>query len=296
MSWRNRPTFKEKWDKGDMIVFIDESGTASLKNIQSDIKQGKVTEKNNRYFTVLGCVIRREDYPHIKNEIIKLKNKHWENGMYQYPKGKKRVCFHSTEIRRAKGAFGERDIDRDVFLTDLTKFMGELPVKIIAVTIDKYELCLNYHNPYNPYNIAMEFILERIVNYQLGNDEEAIIVLEARGSKEDKSLLKQIINIIDNGNYYVSAPYFKKIRGVYFNEKWCRQSSYKKSYFGLELADLLAYPIHKFTTTGEKDRAFISIENKICGYNTFRGYYGRGIKIFPKKNSTNSSSKDLVLA
>ena len=74
------------------------------------------------------------------------------------------------------------------------------------------------------------------------------------------------------------ASKFSKIKGVYFNPKWCHSAGDQKSYWALELADLCAFPIHKYLSYGTKDPAFNVIQRKICGYPHIRG---RGLKSFP---------------
>lgn len=281
MSWRNRPTYKRKWpDNIDVIMFIDENGDASIKNIQKNLKNGKPIEENNKYFTTTGSVIRKENFIKSREDIIKLKETHWEGGLYEYKGRLKRVCFHSHEIRKGKDAFNENVIDKTKFMKDISEYMLNLEIDIFSATLDKEAHCRRYIDPDNPYNLCINFILERFVKYYLNENEQAIIILEARGKKEDSKLLNHIKLLIDNGTYFVSKDYFKKIKGVYFNSKWCKESNEKKSYFGLEIADLVSYPIHKYNTKNNKDRAFECIENKIYG---FPSYIGKGVKKFPKK-------------
>lgn len=281
MSWRNRPTYKSKWPDGiDVIMFVDENGDSSIKNIKKNLKNGKPIEENNKYFTTTGCVVRKEHFVQAKNDIIKLKENHWENGLYNYKGKLKRVCFHSHEIRKGKDAFNSDVIDKSKFIIDISDYMLNLNIDIFSATLDKESHCRKYIDPDNPYDLCMNFILERFVKYYLDDNEKAIIILEARGQKEDSNLLSHIKKLIDNGTRYVSKDYFKKIKGVYFNPKWCKESDGKKSYFGLEIADLVSYPIHKYNTRENKDRAFECIENKIYG---FPKYKGKGIKKFPKQ-------------
>lgn len=281
MSWRNRPTFKDHWPSEiDVIMFVDENGDSSIKNIKKNLKDRKEIEENNKYFTTTGSVIRKENFGQAKKEILKLKKEHWEEGLYEYKGKLKRVCFHSHEIRKGKYAFSATVIDKTKFVKDISEYMLNLEIDIFSATLDKEVHCRRYIDPDNPYNLCMNFILERFVKFYLGDDEKAIIVLEARGKKEDSKLLNHIKFLIDNGTQYVSKDYFKKIKGVYFNPKWCRQSNEKKSYFGLEIADLVSYPIHKYNTKNNRDRAFECIEDKIYG---FPNYTGRGIKKFPRK-------------
>lgn len=79
---------------------------------------------------------------------------------------------------------------------------------------------------------------------------------------------------------------FSKIKGVCFNPKWCHTADDKKSYWELELADLCAFPIHKYLAYGTADPAFDVLKSKICG---FPNYYGKGLKSF-LENSRNVQS------
>ena len=49
-----------------------------------------------------------------------------------------------------------------------------------------------YSNPFNPYDLSMEFILERFVKFYLKSNDRAAIILESRGKNEDRELLKHI--------------------------------------------------------------------------------------------------------
>ena len=270
LSWRNRPKFKQNWPEDvDIILFIDETGDSKYEGLE---------KSNNKYFTIAGCAFKKEDYRETMANITELKNKYWEDGLYSYKGKMKRVCFHSYEIRRGKNAFSEKCIERNEFLNDLNTFMENLPIKIFAYTIAKEKMISKYSNPFNPYDLSMEFILERFVKFYLKSNDRAAIILESRGKNEDRELLKHIKKIFDNGTRYATKEELKRIKGVYFNEKWCKEENYKKSYFGLEIADLVAHPISMYNIKGDKNLAFKCIEDKIYNYPQ---YTGRGIKKFP---------------
>lgn len=280
MGWRNRPKYIEYWPKNtDAIMFIDENGDPSLKNIIKKIKKGQEIDVNEKIFTITGCVINKKDFLKVRKDIISLKNKYWQGGKFNYGNNKvKRVCFHSSEIRGRKGPFSHKIIDYHNFITDLTNFMDDLPITIFSSTIDKEKHCKMYTKPFHPYNLCLDFILERFVKYYLGSKQKGIIILEARGKKEDKFVLDHIKRVIDNGTYWVNRLYFKKINGVYFNQKWSKKHDEQLSYFGLECADLCSYPIHKHIKFATKDKPFEILERKIHGYPNYKGC---GIKIFP---------------
>lgn len=224
----------------------------------------------------------KDDFLRIRDNITYLKNSYWEDGKFLYKeKGSdrlKRVCFHSNEIRGQKGPFSKNIIDYEPFIIELSNFMRDLPITILSSTLDKYRHCVKYSNPLHPYKLCLEFILERFVKYYLEGNKTGCIVLEARGKKEDMEILEHIKHIIDHGTNYVSSNYFSKIMSVYFNPKWCKSYNDQLSFFGLEIADLCSYPIHKYCKLNKKDPAFETIEDKIYCY---PDYFGKGIKIFP---------------
>lgn len=279
MGWRNRPTYKKNLPNNvDYVMFIDENGDTSFKHIKKCIKNGIDINVNDKFFTVTGCIIEKDNLKNIKDSIMELKHKYWEDALYFYKDRQKRVCFHSSEIRGEKGPFSKTVINRNNFLNDLSDFMSDLDINILSSSIDKERHVKLYSNPYHPYNLCLKFILERFVKYYIKSNKTGIIVLESRGKKEDKFILEYIKELIDNGSEYVNKEQFKKIKGIYFNPKWCKESNFKKSYFGLELKDLVSHPIRKYSIKNEKDRSFDCIEDKIYGYPNYRG---KGIKVFP---------------
>lgn len=285
MTWRNRPTIKKNWNVDntniEYIIFIDESGDSSLNGIIKNLEKGNKINKANCIFTISGCIIKKESFPKIKNDIMELKYKYWDDGKFLYKRdGLKRVSFHSYHIRQRLGPFNSNIINTQNFLNDLSTYMEQLDIKIISAAINKLDLCQKYKQPQNPYELGMKFILERLILFLNKNDKNAkiIIVLESRGKKEDKSLLNYVKSILDEGTEFIKKEDFNKISGVYFNEKWCKDSKNQKSYIGLEIADLICYPIAKYCKNGTKDKAFTSIEHKFIGE---KSYNGIGLKFFP---------------
>lgn len=256
MGWRNRPTFKTNWPKNiTHIIFIDENGDSSLSGVKKDLRHGIITDDSNRYFTVTGCVIKKEDFCEVRDTMTDIKYKHWDNGEFNYSGEKKRVCFHSNEIRRSKGPFNSAIINRELFFEDLNSYMEDTKIKIISSTIDKYKHCNKYIHPKNPYELCMAFIMERIAKFELKENENCIFILESRGKREDKNLLDCLKQILDSGTEWVSKSDLKNIKGIYFNPKWDKSDDCKRSYIGLELADLVSYPIYKYCKNDIKDEA-----------------------------------------
>ncbi|MGB4588969.1 MAG: DUF3800 domain-containing protein [Clostridiaceae bacterium] len=280
MGWRNRPTNIENWPaEVDEILFLDENGDATLKHIMASISKGVKVAQNNRYFTVTGCSFDSSYRTTVRANIMAIKNKYWPDGKHIYKKNEKRVCFHSREIRSRTDAFDPKNVDYDNFIFELSSFMKNEKFKIFSSTLDKVKLCTQYKNPENPYDICLKFIMERFVRFHLPVNKTAIVVLESRGKKEDRCILEYLKNLIDYGTCYIDASLFKKIKGVYFNPKWNVKDNEQTSYYGLEIADLVSFPIYKNFSYQHPDLAYDSIENKIYG---FPHHFGKGLKIFPK--------------
>ncbi|MBR0456487.1 MAG: DUF3800 domain-containing protein [Firmicutes bacterium] len=277
INWRDKPTRADRWsDDATYILYVDENGDSNLKNIVKNIDYGKKIDENDRYFNICTTLISRENHNNIASSLVEIKHKYWNNGMYEYKDGLKTVCLHSDEIRKQLGPFSKNTIDQNSFLNDLNHAMKEMDITIFDCFVDKALFYQKYYsNAKEPYSIGMEYILERIVN-RIGDNDKVMIVCEGIGKREDYIVLNTIKLLMSRGTYYVDPKKFKKITGVYFNSKRTFDSS--KSYIGLEVADLCAYPIYKYCRYNHKDQAFYIIEEKIHGYPL---YEGRGLKFVP---------------
>ena len=277
-NWRNRPTTADEIpEEIHYVVGIDESGSSNLRPVQKALKKGVSVAENEKHFTIAACSFSLSEFVTARDMIMNLKHKYWNNALFSYKGVEKRVCFHSREIRGRREAFNPDIIDYDAFILDLSEMMGKLPMTLFASHIDKVRHVQRYCNPDSPYDLCMTFVLERII-MSLPADETCMIILESRGKDEDKLLLDHIKNLIDYGSSYHLPKEFNKIKGVYFNPKWCKAANDQKSYWQLEMADLCAYPIHKFFVYGTKDKAFQTLLPKVSGYPQ---YWGRGLKSFP---------------
>ncbi len=277
-NWRNRPTTIDYISKSvDYIISIDESGSANLKQVQKAKRNGTEAADSEKHFTITACSIAMTNFRTVRDMVMELKRKYWKDALFEYNGNTKRVCFHSREIRGRREAFNPDLIDYDMFIIELSQMMSAIPMTLYASHIDKVRHVNQYIYPSSPYDLCMTFVLERIMR-DIPDDATCIIIVEARGEKEDKELLNQVKTLLDCGNQYHAPDDFKKIKGVYFNPKWCQMANEQMSYWELELADLCAYPIQKYFVYGTRDKAFETLLPKISCY---PNYYGKGLKSFP---------------
>lgn len=244
----------------EYLLFLDESGTASLKNIDP-------------YFPVLvltGMLISRENYTILEDKINRLKQKYFPG---------KQVVLHRRDMRKYERGF-EIFFDDNVkrkFYNDLNKIMAEVDYELISSAIDKKKYLEMYGKlTSDPYQIAMTFVLERAVI--VTDDKNAVIraFIESRGKKEDKTVQAQYNKMLHRGSNDVSA---KRFLTRFDDDLNLRKKSDME--IGIEIADLCAYPIGRFVLNNdEPNPAFDAIRPKMASNNT-GNVIGFGIKLFP---------------
>lgn len=240
----------------DYIVYVDESGDHSLVSI----------DKNYPIFVLVFCIFQKKSYANsISPEIQKLKFKHFGHDM---------TILHESEIRKATNDFKFliNKEKREIFYEDLNNFIQNSTFTVISIVIEKEHLTKKYSDPANPYNLAMQFGLERVFSYvQDHQEDEKIlhIVVESRGKKEDKDLELEFRRVCEGNNKWTKQLPFKLI----FANKQSNAA-------GLQLADLVARPVGlNILKPNQQNRAYDIIENKF--YKKNGKIEGFGLKKFP---------------
>lgn len=133
---------------------------------------------------------------------------------------------------------------------------------------DKYGINAN-----NPYDLAMMFCLERLLSLlEEAGQNEAHLVAESRGKKEDRDLELSFLKIVSQGTSCNSAERFKRINfKLHFVSKTMNT-------IGTQLADLAAYPIARHVLNPKrKDPAYEIVSKKF-----YKGKgWVHGLKVFP---------------
>ncbi len=243
----------------DYYLFLDESGDHGLKNI--DI--------NFPVFVLCGIIMSNNDYENLRLSFNQIKQDLWGNG---------KVIFHSRDIRKCEKELSIL-LDNDVkatFYKKLNKTINDSNYTVISSIIDKQRYIKKYGKLRNDvYEIALSFIIERAIFFLDSIKEQGknlYLIIEKRGKKEDAKLKNHINDLLRIGTYYVSPErlhsYNTKIQ---FVDK-------RKNENGLQLSDLVAYPIARYCMDKERaNPAFEIIKPKIYK----RGTRIYGLKIFP---------------
>ena len=136
--WKYIPKDIFLWKKDvDIVMFVDENNTDTLKHIAKKLKNKQKIEKTEQFFTLTGCLIDKRSYMELKDEFEFIKLKYWDDAEFYYKnKNKKcKVCFHSREIRMKQNAFNIPNEQYKSFLTDLTKVIQNIKFSIITISI-----------------------------------------------------------------------------------------------------------------------------------------------------------------
>lgn len=237
----------------DYIIFADESGDHGLVSIDEQFP----------VFALVFCIICKDDYiGGIVPAMQRLKMQVW---------GHDQVIFHEHDIRKEKGFFKILRTDRslrDRFLEKLTDIISEAPIKLIVSVIDKKKLKKRYVMPYNPYEIALLFCMERTLSFLCQRNEvgkRIFVLFESRGKKEDRGLELEFRRICDNrSNWGYKRPDFGQ---MYFEHIFVDK---KSNSTGLQLADLVVRPLAlRYLRPGQKNRAISIIKDKVLNSKVF---------------------------
>lgn len=231
----------------DYIVFADESGDHGLVTVDPQFP----------VFALVFVIMRKDDY--LKQVLIpfeELKFQIW---------GHDQVVFHESDIRKERGDFALLRTDRQLredFLQRLSEIIAAADFKIVASVIDKQRLKTKYNDPYNPYEIALLFCMERTLKFldsQQQSSSLCHLLLEARGKTEDNELELELLRILANQSSW-------GYRSVDFSNSNFRHRflDKKSNCSGLQLADLVARPIALRTLRPlQPNRAFDILAPKI---------------------------------
>lgn len=239
-------------------LFLDECGDQNLSNFDPSFP----------VFTLCGIIVSEENLYEISLEINKLKKELWGEG---------KIILHSRDIRKCQNGF-ENLFDLEVkkyFYEQLNTILGQDKYTIISCTINKEQYIRKYGRLNDVYSQSLSFIIERTVFYLDGLHKNIKILIDAekRGKKEDNRLLKYFNMLLDRGTYFVTPQRLQKYRFQF------GMHSKKENIIGLQLADLVAYPVTRYIL----DKKAVNKSFEIIKRNIYTDERGKmhGLKEFP---------------
>ncbi len=237
----------------DYIVFADESGDHGLDKIDANFPM----------FALSFCMIEKAVYVgSVVPAFQQFKFDFW---------GHDGVVLHEHEIRKSKGPFTLLLTNaklRANFYERLNSLMADTPMSVVASVIDKAELKAKYIHPSNPYEIALLFCMERLLEQLLAKGQAGRMVhvlFESRGKQEDIDLELEFRRICANQRKWGwKQTDFTQIRFEPFFVKKAANAT------GLQLSDLTARPIAlHYLRPYQPNRAYEIITPKLTGVKCF---------------------------
>lgn len=238
-------------------LFIDESGDHGLKNIDIHFP----------VFVLCGVIFSEENYKIFNEKFNEFKVSLWNS---------KEVIFHSRDIRKCDKEFKVLfDLEKkEFFYNRLNEIIKESEFSILSSVIQKDEFIKHFGRLGNVYAVSLSFLIESSIFF-LDTQPKPIeleIVVEKRGKLEDNDLLRHYNEVYSIGTGYISPKTIQQFSTrLKFRAK-------KDNLNGLQLADLVAYPIARHILEPNRvNLAFDVINEKIFVKNG-KQY---GLKRFP---------------
>ncbi len=243
-------------EHSDFIIYADESGDHSMDDVN----------KLYPVFVLAFTIFSKKAY---LEEVIRLV-KSFKFGFW----GHDLTVLHSSKLRKRMEDFQflHDQIIRANFIEELNKAIDSSPFEVISMAINKRHLKEISSHPSNPYEISLEHCIEEIYQFLKDKNQHhklTHIIIESRGKKEDDEL-QIVFNKIVEIHLPMQTTYPIKL---IFADK-------KTNSIGLQIADLIAYPIGRFLINPEQEnRAFKIVEKK---FRLYPDYSEKGLKVFPR--------------
>jgi len=240
-------------------LFLDESGDHGLVNVDPEFP----------VFVLCGIIISDQSYERVNAEMVTLKQGFW---------GDRKAILHSRDIRKCEKEF-QILFDQDIkkrFYAAVNQLVMSSDYAIIASAINKENHIKQYGKlASDVYEIALSFIIERSVFYlddQPGGEKSLHITIERRGRKEDARLHEHFQRLCSRGTGYVTP---ERIHAYQLDIEFISKSD---DVNGLQLADLIAYPIARHVLDPARaNPSFDVLEPKFYS----KGGRRFGLKVFP---------------
>jgi len=240
-------------DFSDYIVFADESGDHGLVSIDPQFP----------VFSLVFCVFEKTAYAlEIEPRFRQLKFKYF---------GHDAAILHEREIRKQAPPFAflrQDPVLREAFMADINAIMTDVPFHAYCAVIDKVKHKARYADPWNPYEIAMQFCMEKLSNRLVVDGQRGRlthVLFEARGREEDRQLELEFRRVAANNRQW-------GWRSVDFTRTPLEPLFIPKSanLAGHQLSDLIARPLAlRAIRPDQPNRAFDIVANRIWNLKVF---------------------------
>lgn len=244
------------------FMYVDECRDQNLSNFEATFP----------IFTLCGVIFSENQKIAIEEKVNALKQRFW---------GTTGVILHSRDIRKCEKAFVNLfNLEvKQQFYNEINRILGEAGAyTVVSCSILKEEYIRQFGRFNDVYGQSLSLLMERAIFYlddlnaEAGTDLQ--IIAEMRGRKEDKNLLSYYNQLRDKGTYWITPERLQShVKRFDFVPK-------RENVIGLQIADLIAYPITRHILEPEiLNPAFNVLEKNI--YRS--GEKLLGMKVIPHK-------------
>lgn len=245
--------------KDKYYMFVDECGDQNLTAL----------DENFPIFTLCGVLMSYDQLQLMERKISIFKKKYW---------GDKTVILHSRDIRKCDKEFKilfDLEIKKQ-FYEDIDMILGEKNAyTVVSCSILKEPYIRQFGKFNDIYGQSLSFLIERSIFFldDVSVNADMHIMAEMRGKQQDQNLLNYYNKLRDVGTHWVDPKRLQThIRKFDFLSK-------KQNVTGLQLADLIAYPITQYLLHPDRvNFAYGIVKDKIYVSDGKR----LGLKVIPK--------------
>ena len=241
-------------------LYIDECGDPNLENF----------DRTFPIFTLCGVLIPEEKLAQLETNIKEIKNEFWPE---------QDIIFHSRDIRNCSKIFTNL-LDNEIKQQFYSKINGVLGCRdvytIVCCCILKEPFIERFNTGEDVYGLSLKYLLERAIFHiddsTTSGSSKLRIIVERRNPNQNQSLLKYYNGLRVTGTKWITPERFvDRIKSLKFVGK-------KDNIIGLQIADLIAYPISRMILNPDRDNpAYNIIAHNIYTYKGAR----LGFKIIP---------------
>lgn len=239
-------------------LYLDECGDQNLTSF----------DKSFPIFTLYGILVSEKKLTQFEEAINAIKREFWND---------ENVIFHSREIRKHQRRFVNLNDSstKEGFYNRINNLLSHNGIYVVVCcTVPKYHCIEKHGKDIDIYGIALSYVLQRSIFYldEAEPTGKLRIIVEKRGKREDRILRDYYNRLLEKGIKYCPTERLKAhIHDFNFSSK-------AENINGLQIADLIAYPISRHVLFPEKDNpAFKIVEPNIYVSEGRR----LGLKIFP---------------
>ncbi|MDE6032479.1 MAG: DUF3800 domain-containing protein [Muribaculaceae bacterium] len=248
----------KNYDESKYYLYIDECGDHQLEKFNP----------NFPVFTLCGVLIPGNQLKKLEDDVNSFKREFFNN---------EKVIIHSRDIRKQEKEYSilQYPETRNRFYEAINKILGQDGVYIIVCcSILKEPFIEKFSCGEDVYGLSLKYLIERSIFCMDDKIKDGTIeiYIERRGIKQDRTLLNYYNRLRATGTKWVTSERLVSRLGRFiFSHK-------KDNIIGLQLADLIAYPITRHVLNPKAPNpAYEIIKDKIY---TYKGAV-LGMKIIP---------------